>query len=483
MAVSEQEVNRLYEQLHEAYQEIADLQRRASESSSKMQNELRRVTIDMQRSTGQLQEELIQRWKTLENSMCEAYAQEVTEMRQSYKSLQDTVSDLENQYNEALTQLVQEQQNIIAEKEQRDSRIRDIAIDEESKFQQALNLAYQQPVEAFHPHSIEDYRKAGERARKLLQSGLYSLAATDFSNCRMGIMSITEDTQKKVKDIEMMFELYKSLLAQIDILSTSPWELKDENGGTYLSLDKIEDIDYWSDMLYTQLSELIDEHKKIVSDGVLEWIHANANKGISPELMLDHKIRSLEYIPSQLQICISYALSACDCYNQLFDIRDIVNDVMLEQNYYYESTTFGACRPSNDNSKGFQYYLQWLKDEKCIDRGKAPDFREERCIQYKNTEGNICMIHIIPVRYNAIVSFNLYLESISALLPSMVENSLRIALENALSFINCHVRIYDKSNSELNRQNENRILTYEGLKVLSAMPDERKMKAKYCTGV
>lgn len=483
MAVSEQEVNRLYQQLHDAYQEIANLQRRASDSSAKMQEELRRITTDMQNSTGLLQDELIQRWKTLENGICEAYAHEVTEMRQSYKSLQDTVRTLETQYNEALMQLVQEQQNIIAEKEQRDSRIRDIAIDEEAQFQQALNLAYQQPVEAFHPHSIEDYRKAGERARKLLQSGLYSLAANDFSNCRMGIMSITEDTQKKVKDIEMMFELYKSLLAQIDILSTSPWELKDENGDTYLSLDKIEDIDYWSDMLYTHLSELIDEHKQIVSNGVLEWIHANSNKSVSPELALDYRIRSLEYIPSQLQICISYALSACDCYNQLFDIRDIVNDILLEQNYYYDSTTFGACRPSNDDSKGFQYYLQWLKDERCIDIGKTPDYREERCIQYKNSEGNICRIHIVPVRNNAILSFNLYLESISMMLPSMVETSLRVSLQNALSFINCHVRIYDKTDNELNRQNENRILTYEGLKVLSAMPDERKMKAKYCTGI
>lgn len=478
MAVSDRDVRSMYDQLQSVYKQQQQLLQQRKNQMDQMQREMEQLRRDLVESEKQMQTDMVERLKKSVDELCNNYVLEVREMRNTYEETYRHIQQLETEYHQALEALGEEQKRAIAELDRTKRRAWEHAEKQKEQLQQALNLAYQNPVEIFFPHRLQHYLDAGERARKLMEEGLYTLAANDYSNICMGVSGLTEDTQRKVQELDVMFEIYRTLIANIDVLQTSPWELKDDNGNLIFSLCEENDLDYWSDTLYHKISLEIEEHRRISEAGSLKWIHNNADSGISPALLLDRRMRSLETLPGQLKICISYALSACDSYNYLFHIRDLAIKAFDEQNYYYDRTLFGRCNSLNKNSPGYDFYWQWLDKEECIYHDGEPDYREERCMQFYNPEGDSCRLYMIPVRTDSTVGYYLCLESQSEYYQQGVQNALQTALENwlqqAVQISDGTVNVY---------ASHNRLLTVEELKVLAAVPKEEKLSAKYCIGL
>lgn len=347
------------------------------------------------------------------------------------------------------------------------------------KMQRAINYACQYPVEIFYPHRLQHYLDAGEEAHRLAKEGLFAESASLYDTVSMRIEDLVDDTKIKINELDMMFEIYKTVLARIENICTTDWELKDKNGDVILALTEETDMDYWSDMLYHVLSGEIAEHKRIIEGGSAEWVHQTHNNGYSPALMLDKQIRSLEVIPEQLEVCVQYALSACDSYNYIFTIRDTIVPVMAGQGYIYDGMKFGKRNSANKDTIGYQHYRQWLVSEECLYEGEEPDYREERCMQFINQEGNCCRIFIVPVRTGGTVGYCLYLDSQAEFQPEKVRLSLQRELQNSLP----QVKVEIPENQFQLHTEQTRLMTKEVAVALTATPDENKLAAKYCMGI
>lgn len=83
------------------------------------------------------------------------------------------------------------------------------------------------------------------------------------------------------------------------------------------------------------MKELIQEHQANVDGGTGQWIKKCANQALDPAFLLDKEIQRLDMIPQKLSICISYATSACDCFNHTSIIEETVETVLREQNYEF----------------------------------------------------------------------------------------------------------------------------------------------------
>lgn len=478
MAVDDRDLERLRQQLQDAYRKMNAMNREMEERSSRMRRQMKQMQKDMLASTQELQKDIVDRWSRLESEMCQTYAEELRSVQDAYEEQVKQVRAREAEYDHALKELQAEQKAVMAEKDRQDRKAMENAQEQAEKLEEALRKAGEYPVEAFFPHRLQHYREAGERAAQLMREGLYTLAANDYSNSVMGVEGVVEDSKKRLSDIDMMFGLYGSMLERIDFINSGEKELRDKDDQVVLSLDSEEDLDYWSDALYGALLSDVREHKQVMEDGPEKWIERNAGKGTPPELLLDNRIRSLEYIPAQFEKCVSYALSACDSYNKIFSIRDEAIQILAEQNYFYDCTRFGPCAAAGMDTLGYQHYRQWLVEEECIDASKEPDYREERCMQFLNEEGNLCWLHMIPVRRECVVGYQLWLESCAEHVPAKVGETLRHVLVDGL-----HENVGLVTDGNVPGTDSGRVLTMEELKVLSAVPAESQIRAKYCVGV
>ena len=298
------------------------------------------------------------------------------------------------------------------------------------KLKQSIQDACQFPVDIFYPHAIQRYIEAGEEAEKLLQNKLYTLAVPKAECATDAVKRLENSTKQKMEELDTLFEIYRMKLETLtkSIFSDGRLNLKD---GDEVVLELTEqDIDYWSDRLYSELKELLQEHQANVDGGTGQWIKKCANQALDPAFLLDKEIQRLDMIPQKLSICISYATSACDCFNHTSVIEETVETVLREQNYEFTGIAYGPCKCGNDASKGFQeYFHQYLQDEICIKENGKADYREERVLTFEkchtiNEKPDICRLYIIPVRKEKTVSYRIYMQLEAEYFPTMVQESL-----------------------------------------------------------
>lgn len=247
---------------------------------------------------------------------------------------------------------------------------------------------------------------------------------------KYAVKRLENSTKQKMEELDTLFEIYRMKLETLtkSIFSDGRLNLKD---GDEVVLELTEqDIDYWSDRLYSELKELLQEHQANVDGGTGQWIKKCANQALDPAFLLDKEIQRLDMIPQKLSICISYATSACDCFNHTSVIEETVETVLREQNYEFTGIAYGPCKCGNDASKGFQeYFHQYLQDEICIKENGKADYREERVLTFEkchtiNEKPDICRLYIIPVRKEKTVSYRIYMQLEAEYFPTMVQESL-----------------------------------------------------------
>ena len=478
MAVDDRDLQRLRNRLDESYAQLKQRQRSDSDRLKSWEKEFKTLREGLIDSTKTMQDDMVERFRELEEDMRRKYVLQINEMKEEYNREVEHIHKIEKQYNAIIDELDSEQKRIIADYDKKNIRAREIAKCQEQEFDSTKNVALQLPVDVFYPHRLEQYLKAGERARHLMEEGLYNLSANDYSNICLGINGLIEDTNQRIRELDAMFEIYRTLVSSISLMKTSPWELTDDDGDVVLSLDDERDMDYWSDSLFYQLSVSLEIHRRTAEAGSELWIQQHMGSSISPALLLDKEIKGLEMIPKQLEVCTSYALSACDCYNYLYEVKDIASKILMEQNYSYIQTLFGEKKQNIPDSPGYEYYTQWLSNEECIKLGSSPDYREERCIRFSNPEGNLCFLYMVPVREKATVKTFLYIESYAEHNPEKVRYVLQTILSSALGR---NVNICSNINQVSTASD--RVMSEEELRRLAAVQDKSHLEAKYCSGV
>ncbi len=477
MAVDERDIATLQRRLDDAYRSLREHDKAYSDAIQKCKRDFQTLREDLVKSTKTLQKDLIGKFRTAEEDLRKNYALQIAELQEGYNRKLQAVQELEAKFRCMIEELDAEQRKVIAEMDRKKARAYEVAKEQEANFNSAVNAAALQPTEIFYPHRLHNYAMAGEKARALMEEGMYTLSANDYSNLTLAVNELTENTVQKLREVQAMFEIYRTLAARIDLQRTSPYVLYGDDGEAVLALDDDNDMDYWSDSLFYTLSQIIDTHKRNAGAGPDVWLASHRDAGISPVLLLDREIRSLENIPEQLKICITYALSACDSYNFLFDIRDIVSQALSEQNYVYEGTLFGRRNNTVPDSPGYQHYRRWLDGETCIAEGSEPDYREERCMCFRSPEGNICRVYMVPVRTNGTVAFNLWLESLAEHNPEKVQYALQNILASRLQM---PVNISDNQASF--HSSVSRVMTETELRQLAGVRDRDTLTAKYCIG-
>ena len=427
MADNNVEIERLQREIQRANSEISQLER---EYESRLSHELERIKSEFAQSTAMQQQDFSMRFKKLEKSLCDAYLYETEKMRKQYEALVEQLNSYELELETQIQQIVHDHTSFLKQKEAEDTKARLSAQKSIQELNQCIQAACQVPVDLFYPRALQRYIDAGAEAEKLLQSELYSLAFAKADCACMSVSRLTAETASKVRELESMFQLYRAKIDAIDefISSSSSRQLIDNNE-VVLELSEI-DLDYWSDLLYTDLQALLHKHKTIVNNGVNGWLAQCQGSEISPSLLLDKEMQKLDLIPKKLNICMSYALSSCDCYNYLTHIKSIADQVLLSQNYSFNSIQFGAVKSENSSTNGYSYYYDnYLANELCVDSLSKPDYREERVLIYEKSyavgKRDRCKLYVIPIRTRDTVAVEIYIQFDTEYLPMSVSHNIR----------------------------------------------------------
>lgn len=424
MADNNVEIERLKREIQRANSEISQLER---EYETRLSNELKRIKSDFAQSTATQQKDFSSRFKKLEKSLCDAYLYETDIMKEKYAALINQVNSYERELESQIQQIIQDQEAYLNQKKSENAKVRSLAQQTIQKLNQNIQLACQVPVDLFYPHALQRYIDAGLEAENLLNDELYSLALAKADCACMFVKRLTDDTQAKVRELESMFVIYDAKIKAIDEIVSSHRQLL-ENGEVDLELSEI-DIDYWSDLLYSDLQSLLLNHRNNIQGGVDGWLSQCQGSSISPSLLLDKEIQKLDLIPKKLNTCISYALSACDCYNYLAQIKSVADQVMTSQNYSFRFVQFGKVNEENSKTNGYAYYYDnFLVNEQCTDSLSKPDYREERILIYeKNYAGgktDLCKLYILPIRTKDTVSLQVYIQFDTDYLPETVSTKI-----------------------------------------------------------
>ncbi len=420
MADNNVEIERLRREIQRANSEISKLE---CEYETRLSKELQRIKSDFAQSTAMQQKDFSSRFRKLEKSLCDAYLYETDKMKEKYESLISQVNSYERELEFQIQQMIQDQETYLNQKKAENAKVGFLAQQAIQKLNQYIQIACQVPVDLFYPHALQRYIDAGLEAENLLKDELYSLALAKADCACMFVKRLTDDTEAKVKELESMFVIYDAKIKAIDEIVSSHRQLL-ENGEVDLDLSEI-DIDYWSDLLYSDLQSLLLNHRNNIQGGVDGWLSQCQGSNMSPALLLDKEIQKLDLIPKKLNTCISYALSACDSYNYLFQIKRIADQVMLSQNYSFRSVQFGRVNEENSKTNGYAYYYDnYLINEQCTDSLFKPDYREERILIYeKNYAGgktDMCKLYVLPIRTKDTVSLQIYIQFDTDYLPETV---------------------------------------------------------------
>ena len=423
------EIERLRQELAETNQRIRELE---GSYGDRLEKEIDVIRDEFAQSMAAQQADVADRFQKLEQSMCEAYLREVEDMRTRYAKLEALAREQEETLNRKFLEMEQERakffrQQVASKKRQEES----VARANMEKLKRSVESACRYPVDRFFPHKIQRYIEAGQEAERLMEQGLFSLAAAKADVACIAVEKLESDTAARIRELEQMFQRYRDRLSFIrrDLANDSSKQLLDDNGSVVLQLSEI-DVGYWSDQLYDQILQSLEQHQQNVDGGVDGWLARDSGDTISPVLALDREMQHLDSIPQKLRICISYALSACDCYNYSVQVRDLAEELLAQQNYVFERVSFGACKNGNDASAGYREYAKnYLNKAVCIHPGSMADFREERCITFKKRYGasgkeDVCRIILVPRRSYDTVSMDMFLEFESNYLPDIVQDRL-----------------------------------------------------------
>lgn len=427
MADNSIEIERLRKEIQRVNTEISQLE---SEYERRLNQELTRMKNEFAQSTAVQQQDFTERFKKLEKSLCDAYLFETEKIKERYESLVDQVNLYETQLEEEIQKIIQEQEKLLREKNRMNEKERISAQQSIEVLNQRIQNACRFPVDLFYPHALQRYIDAGKEAERLLKMKLYSFAFAKADCACMAVKRLTDDTATKVHELESMFGIYSiRLKAIMDYLKTSESRMRIEDNEIVLELSEI-DLNYWSDLLYSDIQVVLLKHQDIINGGVDGWLSSCQASGISPSLQLDKEMQKLDSIPQKLRTCVSYALSACDCYNYLSHIKSVADEVLSGQNYSFVSIKYGKVRNKNELTNGYKfYYDNWLVREQCIYESLKPDYREERLLIYQKeyADGKVdqCRIFVVPVRTNNTVSFEVYLQFDTDYLPTIISEKIR----------------------------------------------------------
>lgn len=437
MADNRQEIERLRKRIEQANREIRDIKRSAD---IRLEQEIDRMQEEMQRSSSRMQSDFANRLQMIQDTFSEAYLAETERMKTHYHELMDQVRSYEAQLDSTIHELEQEQHAFLQANQKKNQQLRQLAIESIERLQKDIEDACTLPVEIFYPRSIQKYIDSGQEAKRLLELKLYSLAITKSDCASMSVTRVKEETQNKIDELNALFRIYKLKLDSIEsFLVQADNRSLLENGEVVLELSE-HDMDYWSDFLFSELQQQLDEHRSTIESGSQGWICRCAGQALEPAFLLDKEIQKLDLIPEKLGVCISYALSACDCFNHTREIADQVEQLLNEQNYVFLGIAYGECKYGNDNTPGFKYYFEnYLKNEDCVHLGKTPDYREERVLTFKKRhvdgpETDSCKIYIVPFRKEKTVGYKAYISLNSVYFPQMIRESLiRLFTKNGVN--------------------------------------------------
>lgn len=427
MADNRQEIERLRKKIEQANKDIRDIKR---QSDIKLQQEIDRMQKQMHYSSSKMQSDFAEKLQSIQDTFSEAYLAETERMRTRYLELMGQVKAYEAELDSAIQNLERQQDELIRANEKKNQQYRQLAIDAIAKLQKDIEEACTLPVEVFYPHSMQKYLDAGLEAKRLLESELYSLAIAKSDCAAMSVNRVKEETKTKIDELNAMFRLYKLKLDSIEefLLQTDNRCLF-EDGNVVLELSEC-DMDYWSDFLFSELQLQLEQHRDTIESGTENWIRRCDGQALEPSYLLDKEIQKLDLIPEKLGICISYALSACDCFNYTHEIASIAEEILNGQNYELVDIAYGVCKYGNDDTEGFNYYYQnYLINEQCVCSGKTPDYREERVLTFRKrhlsgSDSEYCKIYIVPFRKEKTVAFRVYLQLESTYIPKMMCDSL-----------------------------------------------------------
>lgn len=428
MASNTGEIERLRREIKKANREIKELE---ANYGHRLTREVAEIRQQFAESMANQQADLSHRFQELEQSMCSAYLQEVERMRKEYTALVAQVECYETQLEEQIQRMTRQQEEFFAKRMQDEQKLEALAQHNMELLHQAVLHACEYPVDLFFPHAIQRYIDAGEEAQQLIKHRLYSLAVAKADAAYMAVERLQADTAMKVKELDLMFDIYREKIEAIRkvISCDTSRQLVDEDGNVILELSET-DVDYWSDLLYSELCQALEEHEKTIQAGTQGWLERYGGAGVSPTLSLDKEIQKLDLIPQRLGICISYALSACDCYNYTFNVLDRATELLTQQNFAFSGLAFGPCKEGNDNSNGYQFYTDhFLLHEMCFQTGKKPDYREERRLTFTKTyvgkaRPDVCHIYLVPRRNLDTVAVELFLSLETDYLPEVVQEKI-----------------------------------------------------------
>ena len=432
MADNKTEIERLKREIQRVNGEIGQLER---SYEAKLKQEITRIKSDFAQSAAAQQQDFTERFKKLEKSVSDAYLAQVKEMQARYQRLTDEVAAYEAQLDAQIQELVREKEKFLREKAEKEAKTTALAEQALQKLQQSIQDACQYPVDLFYPRALQRYMDAGKEAESLLQNQLASLALAKADCACMSVDRLADDTAAKVRELDAMFDIYRAKLEAIQTSLTAEPQRMTDNGEVVLELSEI-DLDYWSDLLYSDLQALLSKHQEIIDAGVDGWLAACQQTELSPSLQLDKKMQELDLIPRKLNICVSYALSACDCYNFFSRIQSMADDILGNQNYSFCAAVYGRAKEENSTTNGYQhYYDAGLAEEQCVEPGEKPDYREERILRYQKHYANEkieqCSLIVVPLRTKETVSFQTYLRLESEYLPMVVAEQLRTLFQQA----------------------------------------------------
>lgn len=477
MAGNAAEITRLRRQLSETNQKIQELNENYGD---RLEQEIDEIRDQFAQSMAAQQKDITNRYQELEQSICDAYLHEVEEMRARYAALKSAAQEQEEQLNRKLQEMEREQTEFFQQRTADERKMKEAAHRNMERLKRFVESACRYPVDLFFPHMLHQYINAGKEAEQLMEQGLFSLAAAKADVTCMAVKRLESDTTAKVKELEQMFQIYQKKLSSIkrNLEIESSRQLLDDNGNVILQLSET-DVDYWSDQLYHQLMQSLEQHQRNVDEGVNGWLTRNMGDAVSPALALDREIQCLDGIPQKLRICVSYALSACDCYNFSAQIRDLAEDILRQQSYTFTEVSFGACKDGNDISAGYRHYAKnYLDKAICFQPEGKADFREERRVtftkRYVSGKQDVCKIILIPRRNYDTVSMDMFLNLESDYLPDVVQSQLiKLFRSNGLQRMQPLERPAQAATSP------DRPLSLEAVERFYGISREKELTAKY----
>lgn len=476
MAGNAAEIERLRRELSETNRRIRELE---ESYSNRLEREIGTIRDEFAQSMATQQKDVTSRFQELEQSMCDAYLREVEDMRTRYAELEAAARAQEEQLNRRIREMEREQEEFFRQRTADERKLESVALRNLERLKQSVESACRYPVDRFFPHTLQRYIEAGEEAQRMMNQGLFSLAAAKADVACMAVARLESDTAAKIRELELMFQRYRENLSSIrrDLANESSRRLLDDSGNVVLQLSEL-DVDYWSDQLYDQLLQSLEEHQRNVDGGVDGWLERHTDEDVPLVMSLDREMQKLDSIPQKLRICVSYALSACDCYNYSAQVRDMAEELLSQQNYTFSEVSFGACKEGNDRSAGYRNYAsEYLNGAACFQPGGHADFREERHITFIKHYGaggrDTCSIILVPRRSYDAVSVDMFLKLESDYLPNIVQDGLiRMFQEHGLRF-----RPLERLTQAVT--DSNRPLSLSAVERFYGVSREKELTAKY----